>query len=50
MGKKEKKELVKKFSLFVKLSRRIPNTVNISEYPRISPFVYKISLISDLSS
>ena len=31
MGKKDKLNVDHKFSLYVKLSRRIPNAVNISE-------------------
>lgn len=41
MGKKNKLSLDNKFTLFIKLSRRIPNAVNISKFIDNNLFVYK---------
>lgn len=40
MGKKDKFNPTHKFTLFVKLSRRVPNSINISKFHSLSCFVY----------
>lgn len=44
MGKKNKISLDNKFTLFIKLSRRIPNVINISEFKLITLCLQTFSL------